>query len=188
LSKPETTVASAAHPLVVALLLPLLLGSVLICHSLAYPQPYDEYQVKAAFLNKLPVFVKWPEPLQEADQIVIGVLGTNPFRAYMKDIEGQSVRGKRVIVKQILTVREAKQCHLVFIGPSEKDRLGYILSVLSSSPVLTVSDSEGWSRQGVMVNFYVDHGSIRFEVNVDAVKLAGLAVSSQFLKLARIQR
>jgi hypothetical protein len=173
---------------VVSLVLLLLLAPLLIGHSPAYPQPYDEYQVKAAFLNKLPVFVKWPEPLQESDRIVIGVLGTTSFKAYTRDIEGQSVRGKRVVVKQIMTAREAKQCHLVFIGPSEKDRLSYILSVLSSSPVLTVSDSDGWSKQGVMVNFYVEHGSIRFEVNVDAVKLAGLAVSSQFLKLARIQR
>jgi hypothetical protein len=187
LSKPPTVIVGVINRIVVSLLV-LSLASLLICDHLAYPQPYDEYQVKAVFLNKLPVFIKWPEPIQESDQIVIGVLGANPFKAYTKDIEGQSVRGKRVIVKQIMTPREAKQCHVVFIGPSEKDRLSYILSTLSSSSVLTVSDSEGWSKQGVMINFYVEHGSIRFEVNMDAAKSAGLAVSSQLLKLARIQR
>lgn len=170
------------------LLLVLSLAPLLICSSLAYPQPYDEYQVKAAFLNKLLMFVKWPESVQESDQIVIGILGANPFKPYAKDIEGQSVRGKRVMAKQIFTVREARQCHLVFIGSSEKDRLGYILSALASSPVLTVSDSDGWAKQGVMMNFYMEQGMVRFEVNIEAAKHAGLTVSSQLLKLARIQR
>lgn len=184
MGKVRAVIATSANRIVMALLLLLLLGQVLI----AYPQPYDEHQVKAAFLNKLPVFVKWPEPLRESDQIIIGVLGANPFKAYMKDIEGQSVRGKRVVVKQIMTAREARQCHLVFIGPSEKERLGYILSTLASSPVLTVADSEGWSKQGVMINFYLERGSIHFEVNIEAAKNAGLTLSSQLLKLARIQR
>lgn len=182
------TVVGQITKQMIFLLLVLSLAPVLICSSLAHPQPYDEYQVKAAFLNKLLMFVKWPEAMQESDRIIIGVLGTNPFKTYGRDIEGQNVRGKRVIAKQILTVREARQCHLVFIGSSEKDRLSYILSALSSSPVLTVSDSEGWAKHGVMINFYVEQGNIRFEVNVDATKNAGLSVSSQLLKLARIQR
>jgi hypothetical protein len=187
LNKIRTVIAATTNRIVVLLLI-LSLAPLLIGSSLAYPQQYDEYQVKAAFLNKLLMFVKWPEPMQESDRIIIGVLGANPFKAHIRDVEGQSVRGKRVIVKQILTVREARQCHLVFIGSSEKDRLGYILSALSSSPVLTVSDSDGWAKQGVMINFYVEQGMIRFEVNIDVAKNAGLTVSSQLLKLARIQR
>jgi hypothetical protein len=187
LNKIRTVIAAATNRIVVLLLI-LSLAPLLICSSLAYPQPYDEYQVKAAFLNKLLIFVRWPEAVQESDRIIVGVLGANPFKAHTRDIEGPNVRGKRVIVKQILTVREARQCHLVFIGSSEKDRLSYILSALSSSPVLTVSDSDGWVKQGVMINFYVEQGMIRFEVNIDAAKNAGLAVSSQLLKLARIQR
>lgn len=163
------------------------LAPVLICSSMSYPQTYEEYQVKAAFLNKLIMFVSWPEPMQESDQIVIGILGTNPFKSYMKDIEG-TVRGKRVIAKQVFSAREARQCHLVFIGSSEKDRLPYIISTLAASPVLTVSDSSGWAKQGVMINFHLQQGSIRFEVNIDAAKNAGLVMSSQLLKLARIQR
>lgn len=169
-------------------LLILSLAPLLICSSLAYPQPYDEYQVKALFLNKIPIFVKWPDSVQGSEEIIIGLLGANPFKPYERYIERQNVKGKRVIVKQILTVREARQCHLVFIGSSERDRLSYIISTLSSSPVLTVSDSDGWAKQGIMINFYLEQGMVRLEVNVDAVKNAGLTVSSQLLKLARIQR
>lgn len=172
----------------VALLVIVSLGLFLIWGTLAHGQNYNEHQVKAAFLAKLHPFVKWPEPLQESEQITIGLLGATMFKPYVKDIEGQNIKGKKIIVKQIASVREAKHCHIVFIGPSEKDRLGYILSSLSSSPVLTVSDSEGWAKQGVMVNFYMDEGAVRVEVNVDTAKNAGLILSAHFLKLARIQR
>ena len=169
-------------------MLVLLLVPSLIWGIVGGAQPYDERQVKAAFLNKLPMFVKWPEAYQPSDHVVIGFLGMNPLKPFIKEIEGQGIKGKKVVTKQILSVREARQCHMVFIGSSERDRLGYILSALSSLPVLTVSDSEGWAKQGIMVNFYEEQGMIRFEVNVDAAKNAGLVLSSQLLKLARIVR
>jgi hypothetical protein len=52
--------------------------------------------------------------------------------------------------------------------------------------VLTIGDTEGYAEQGVMVNFYLEDNMVRIEINIDAARRAGLNISSQLLKLARI--
>ena len=53
---------------------------------------------------------------------------------------------------------------------------------------MTMGDVSGFAQHGVMINFYMEHNKVRFEINEDRVKDSNLSVSSQLLKLARIVR
>ncbi|HHJ53866.1 MAG TPA: YfiR family protein, partial [Caldithrix abyssi] len=50
----------------------------------------------------------------------------------------------------------------------------------------TISDTPGFAKKGVMVNFYDWKGFIRFEINKKAVESSNLKFSSRLLRLARI--
>ena len=52
--------------------------------------------------------------------------------------------------------------------------------------MLTVSDQPGYALQGVAINFIKKEGRIRFEINLDTMKAAGITPSSQILKLAHL--
>jgi hypothetical protein len=77
---------------------------------------------------------------------------------------------------------------MVFISVSEKARLREILEGVKEKNILTVSDIEGFSRLGGMIELVLDDERVRFEVNLDATTKAGLELSSELLKVARAVR
>src|SRR5450759_2091560 len=57
----------------------------------------DEYQIKAVFLFNFAQFVEWPArvfPASEAP-LVIGILGDDPFGAYLDDLVSGEKVGQR---------------------------------------------------------------------------------------------
>jgi hypothetical protein len=51
--------------------------------------------------------------------------------------------------------------------------------------VLTVSDAPRFAARGGMIEFVREGEHVRFTVNVDAAKRAGLSISSRLLRVAR---
>ena len=96
------------------------------------------------------------------------------------------LRDKKVIARRFSRIEDTVGCHILFIGSSEKNRLGEILLALKGQNVLTVGDTPGFAERGAMINFRIEDSKVRFEINVDAAERAGLSVSSNLLKLATI--
>lgn len=151
--------------------------------------PGKEYQVKAVFLYNFAQFVEWPESVFTEDKspLVVGVLGSDPFNAYLDEV----VRGERVGSHPIQVVRyhrieDIKNCHVLFVSASESSRLAPILAGLRKRKILTVGESDLFSRLGGMVSFVTRQGKIRLKINLEAVQAADLTVSSKLLRLAEI--
>jgi hypothetical protein len=155
-------------------------------NSLAQEQP-SEYQIKAAFLFNFAKFVEWPPKAfaETNSPIVIGVLGKNVFGNELE----RTIRDKRVYnrpfkFKNFESAGEATNCHILFISSSEKDNFAKIIGSLQSASVLTVSDSDGFIKAGGMINFLIEDTKIRFQINDEAAKKAGLVISSKLLSLS----
>ena len=54
--------------------------------------------------------------------------------------------------------------------------------------MLTVSDVEHSSSNGVMIEFFLENGRLRFAVNIDAMERSRIKLGSRVLALARIVR
>ena len=67
---------------------------------------------------------------------------------------------------------------------SEKEQLEGALESLEGSSVLTVGEMERFAEMGGIINFVVKKNRLRFEINLDAGRRAGLEISSQLLNLA----
>ena len=52
--------------------------------------------------------------------------------------------------------------------------------------ILTVGETEGFATQGGIVNFKVEGGRVRLEINIEAAERAKLRISSKVLSLAAI--
>jgi hypothetical protein len=51
--------------------------------------------------------------------------------------------------------------------------------------VLTIGESDQFLRDGGIVNFVIENGRVRFEVNQRVARDHGLSLSSKLLQLAR---
>ncbi len=143
-----------------------------------------EYQVKAAFLYNFAKFVDWPaRSFPDANApIVIGVLGESPFGDELEKLaKGRRINGRPIVVRWV-SAEGARSCHLLFVGAGDEGRFAGIKDGLPG--VLTVGESDGFSRRGGMINFVFEGEKIRFEINVGQAEAEGLKISAQLQKLA----
>jgi len=142
-----------------------------------------EYEIKAAYLYNFIKYVDWPS---YGDNITIGVLGGNPFGTALAPLNGKIVKGRRLLIKELDSLREAQKCQIIFVSSSEKQRLQEIFENLKFARVLTVGETEGFATSGGMINFVEENNKVHFEINADAARRTGLTISSELLKLAKL--
>lgn len=145
-----------------------------------------EYEVKAAFVHNIAKFVEWPASAGVKETLRLCILGPGPFGAAAEGLRGKPVGSKLWEVAPANARANLKECQVLFVGAAEAANLPRLLEGLKGSPVLTVGDTEGYAERGVMVNLFLEQNKVRFEINNGAAGRAGLRISSQLLKLARI--
>lgn len=119
----------------------------------------------------------------------VGVLGLSPFEGHLAEaLEGRTIGGAPVRLTHPRTPPEVRACHLVFVCPSEMDRLGEVLGWLEGRPVVTVGDRPEFLDRGGMVAFLITAGRVEIWVNPASAKAAGLAFDPSFLALARVRK
>jgi len=154
------------------------------------PKP-SEYQVKAAYLYNFGRFVKWPARTATGkdDSFAVCVLGQDPFGQTLDStLAGEALDGKPVEVRRISRPQQAGDCRILFISSAEESHLKEILAVLEQGGVLTVSDMADFTRRGGMIQFVLEGGRIRFEINLANAESARLVLSSELLKVAATVR
>ena len=147
----------------------------------------SEYEVKAAFMYNFLKFTEWPHGALDGT-VNLCILGDDPFGNVLDSIEGKGVGPRKVEVYRYSSLKEVGKCHVMFISPSEKWRLDGILRASAGSGILTVGDTEGYAKKGVIINFFMENNRVRFEINLDAARRSGLRVNPHLLGLARIVR
>ena len=147
-----------------------------------------EYQVKAAFMYNFAKYVEWPpKSFPEADRpFVIGLIGEDPFGAELDQmLKNKKVNERQLVIKRCKQLNELKSCHLVFISRSERGRVDEILRALIGTSVLTVSDMDDFASHGGIIDFAIEDGKVRFDINLASAERSELKISSKLLKLAR---
>jgi hypothetical protein len=169
--------ATAAFVLAFLLVLPSLLMA---------EEPLSEYQVKAAFMLNFTRFIEWPASAFETAESPLGIciLGDDPFGAELDAlVEGETVNDRKLTVRRIERNAIPRSCQVLFINKSEKD----IAEILHGAGpgLLTVSDRDGFLREGGMIAFVTKDRHVRFDINQRAAVKASLIISSRMLSVAR---
>jgi hypothetical protein len=146
-----------------------------------------EYAVKATYLYKLAPFVNWPpNTFTAANQpFRICVVGEDPFDSYReKAVAGQSLGTHPFMVRHLETVTPDSGCQIVFISHLRAQSLSDALKAVRGEPVLTVTDSTTDPDSGSIMQFVIDNGRVRFDVNTSEAARNHLTISSKLLNLA----
>lgn len=147
-----------------------------------------ENKLKVAFLLNFAKFTSWPPAVfsPSAASFHFCVSGEDSFGAALNGLEKKQVGGRSIQIEHVTDISRAMdQCHLVYLSPSEKHRLGQYLQAAKGKPVLLVSDLPGFARAGGTIELGKDQGRLVFIVNNQAAKSSDLQLSSALLQLAR---
>ena len=165
-----------------------LCAATLLIAASSQSAPVPEYQAKAGFLFNSIQFVSWPSSQGTSDTpLVIGILGDDPFGSYLDEtVRGQEVNNRPLTIQRFRRGTEPRNCNILFISQSERDRSAQIVSNLKGRSVLTVSDIEGFAGLGGMIELFTEKNKIRMRINLEAVKAANLKISSKLLRVAEL--
>jgi hypothetical protein len=111
--------------------------------SNVYPESqsaqYKEYEVKAAFMYNFLKFVDWPEEkiAKGGNQIIIGILGQDPFGTAADILKDKKVEERSVILKRIEGFQQLKD-----MAEKDKAELTEKLKTLSKSSIIS-RDNDG---------------------------------------------
>jgi hypothetical protein len=169
----------------------LLVGLLLAgAEAFAQSRPPDvslEYAVKATYLYKLAPFVNWPPDTFTSPDAPFGIclLGPDPFHHFLeKAVAGRKLGSHPFVVRELGEATPADACQIVFIGDSRPGAVRQALQRFGGAPVLTVTDSNVPDDAGSIVQFVMDNGRVRFDVDTAAAGRNHLTISSKLLSLA----
>ena len=158
--------------------------AVLCSASAATADPPSEAAVKAAFVYNFAKFVEWPANLSAANAMTLCVSGTRPeLAASLTGLVGKSVQGHVLAVKNNVNAADLNTCHVLFVGNDARLLAG---QARGRAGLLTVSDMPGFAQSGGIIGLFSEGDRIRFEINPRSAEAAGLKVSSQLMKLAKV--
>ena len=148
----------------------------------------DEYQVKAAYLYNFAKFVEWPADAfaSPTAPMVIGVYGIDPFGPTLDNLlRDKKVAGRSFQVRRSTRIQELRNSHILFVGEGQ-DAPSALIRTLAGASVLTVGQSPDFLRDGGIVLFQIEDGRVVFSIDSAAAAKAHLSISSQLLRLSRL--
>jgi len=154
----------------------------------------SEYSVKSAYLYNFAKLASWPASAFRGpgDPLVIGILGDDPFGNVLDStLKGRKAGPRDLSVKRIRggageEGEALKECHILFIAQSEKDRLKEVLASLKGRPILTVSEIDRFQFLGGMILFERQGDRIDLTLDPKTAKKAGLSLGPEILEACRL--
>lgn len=151
--------------------------------------PQYEYNVKAAFLYSFGRYVEWPKDAfaGHSGAFVLGVCGEEPFgQALDKIAQTKTIQGRRIIIQKMPTIEELQPCHILFISRSiPLEQQAAIINKMRNKSALLVGEVPGFAEHGGGINFYLEGGTVRFEINVEAIRQEKLMLDAKLLNLGK---
>jgi hypothetical protein len=164
--------------------------------------------VKAAVVLNVARFVSWPDYAfaDPYSPLNLCYFRTNPFPDALHSIEGKPVSGRKLVIRKVDNMPDARECQIMLVALAEMEHYNKVRSSITRSArapaMLTLADrtddtssdrhddsrDNGIRDHDIMVSLIRAGSRIGFEVNLRASKEAGLKISSELLKHARIVR
>jgi hypothetical protein len=151
--------------------------------------PQYEYNVKAAFLYSFGRYVEWPKEAfnERAGAFVIGVCGEDRFGTILDRIaQSKTIQGRRIIIQRMATIEELQPCQVLFVSHSIPfAQQVAIINKMRDKWTLLVGETPGFAEKGGGINFFLEGGTVRFEINIDAIRQGKLLLDAKLLNLGK---
>ncbi len=143
-----------------------------------------EASLKAAYSLNFAKFTHWPGAVQPDAGLKVCMVGRSPVASVLSASEGESVGGRPISFDYKRLPGDVTDCHLLYLSELDLDRERRLLASLAGLPILTVSDLPGFAKAGGMIELVVVEKRLRFEINLGALRKAGLRLDPKLLRLA----
>ncbi|HWL62526.1 MAG TPA: YfiR family protein [Steroidobacteraceae bacterium] len=154
------------------------LAALLLAAASCPAQGAEDTGVKLRVATAIARFVELPARRGSTLKWCVAAQGKPP--AVVLALEGQKVGSMEV---QLQLAAPFHGCDVLYVDASVADWRALLAA--SEAPVLTVSDIPGFIAGGGMVELVIESDSVRFDVNLRALRAQSIRLPPQVLSLAR---
>ncbi len=144
---------------------------------------YSESSIKAALVYNILHFVEW-----DSNALTVCVYAQDKEDiSSFKSLPSQTKSGNTLTIKFLHSNGHSikqNNCHIIFISRDANADIYKVLAETKNTRRLTIGESSRFIPLGGMINFIRKDLTIKFEVNITALKQAGLEISLQVLRIA----
>jgi hypothetical protein len=139
-----------------------------------------EAQLTAAYVFNFMKFVEWPAQVQ-GDLLQVCFAGAQNVRdALAKATGDKRIGSRRIVVRSLVGEESTAPCQVLYVG----EQAELAPRAFDAAATLTIGEDPKFTQQGGIIQLYTESNRLRFAINVDHAKHAGLTVSSNLLQLA----
>ncbi len=130
--------------------------------------------------------IEWPKQSKVrnlSQPFVIGIIGGKADLAgFSTYFSKNKIQNKAVVVKPIENLEEIDDCDLLFFAEDDTRDRAMIIASLEKRPVLTIGEGEDFLRMGGHISLTFKGFSMKFAVQIVALKHSNLKPSVYLLK------
>lgn len=152
----------------------------LISSCKVYAASFKPHQVKAVYVFRMANFIRWTNEA-EMKSLNFCVIGDDRVKKVLSTItKGQVIRS--LPIKVISGLRS--DCHVTYVSgyKSKFEHAKY-----ASSPNVTISDNEGFTQQGGVIELQTVSNQIKPKINLDNAQLEDYTIGSNLLRIATVE-
>ena len=149
-------------------------------------QPPIDYAVHANIIYHFTKYIDWPNDRKSGD-FVIGVIGNMPLEKELKKISAYKTAGNRkIVVERFSASQSSYDCHILFVGESEKASIEIIAARTSNQATLLVSELQDGAQRGASINFLLVSERLKLEININNIKHRHLNIANELVRLGTV--
>lgn len=144
---------------------------------------YSEYSVKAAFLFNFLKFTRFPEPA--GSDLILCIAVPDDIVRHFQSLNGKTLDNRILHVLPVTPLQFDYRCSVVFVARGYTEAAREQLSTVRRG-VLTIGESPAFLGSGGIINFFVEDGKVRFEIDLEHARAAQIELSSKLLQLGKV--
>ena len=150
----------------------------------------SEPAMKAAYLLNFARYTEWPASEVAADAPLLICTTDADVAADLEAAVAGNKIGARPVVARLVKIEDPPApCAILYVDRMDQRKAAQLLRAIGTAPVLTVSDTDGFSSWGGIIELFLTRTSrMYFVINRTAADQSRLRLSSRLLVLGRTDR
>ena len=129
------------------------------------PASGQQSMFKALFMFNFAKYIEWPSSSNQSN-FIIGVYGNDDIVPELKKLAAaRKINNKSIVVKTVKSPTEVANAHIFYVPDSKSANIADVTSFFSGKPTLIVTDKDGLCKKGAGINYVMQSGKMKFEVN-----------------------
>jgi hypothetical protein len=150
--------------------------------------PVHESELESAFILNFIKYIEWPLKKFPKELFRISIYKSPSIQNHLEHLSSkQTVRGTPISIMRYDEVESIPEdSQIVYIDSENPQVILKIVKKFSNHPVLLISKGAGYSKLGIMINFYIQDKHVKFEINNTAAEEVKLKISSTLLNISKV--